>query len=259
MANRVEPEIPSINLDHDQIKPSTHAQKAHSASLSQGTQHNQVKTPSKASLSAIQVILILIPYLALSGAAWYFYQYQLKVATELNNSQQRIQQLENQLSATGEEIGESTVALKVKLESIGKKTELLLTEMDKLWASAWRKNQKQIKELKSENIKLKNKQQQQLDNTSQQAKSLTAIKEQITATEFSINALSEQLTAITEVKNKMTQLSKTIATLEADSKTRDEQQILTATSINELETNIQIMIERIDAIERTLKNQGTSL
>ena len=56
-------------------------------------------------------------------------------------------QLENKLSATGEEIGESTVALQVKVTELSNKTNELWEQMDKLWASAWRRNQKEIADL----------------------------------------------------------------------------------------------------------------
>ena len=62
-------------------------------------------------------------------------------------AEQRILQLENKLSATGEEIGESTVALQVKVTELTNKTNELWEQMDKLWASAWRRNQQEIADL----------------------------------------------------------------------------------------------------------------
>ena len=133
MSKREEPEIPTINIDQDQVKivrePVTKTQKA-----------DIVRTSPKATKSSAtlpKILLMLMPYIALAGTAWYFYQQQVNVNHVLETSAGRIQQLENQLSATGEEMGESTIALKVKLEAISEKTELLLSEMDKLWASAW--------------------------------------------------------------------------------------------------------------------------
>ena len=62
-------------------------------------------------------------------------------------SEARIESLENRLSATGEEMGNSTVALQVKVTELSTKTEELWEQMDKLWASAWRRNQQDIKNL----------------------------------------------------------------------------------------------------------------
>lgn len=70
-------------------------------------------------------------------------------------NQNRIQTLENRLSATGEEMGNSTVALQVKVGELSEKTTELWDQMDKLWASAWRKNQEEIKSLGSNVVTLK--------------------------------------------------------------------------------------------------------
>lgn len=44
-------------------------------------------------------------------------------------------------------MGNSTVALQVKVNELANRAEELWDQMDKLWASAWRRNQKDIKEL----------------------------------------------------------------------------------------------------------------
>jgi len=66
---------------------------------------------------------------------------------QAEKAEERIAQLENKLSATGEEIGESTVALQVKVTELSNKSAELWEQMDKLWASAWRRNQKEIADL----------------------------------------------------------------------------------------------------------------
>lgn len=249
MSNRVEPQIPNITLDQDQLKNSR-------ASSNNAKSHASVNASipvQEKSVTPIKSFLVnVLPYVALASASFYFYQQQTVLAQENLQSNQRIQQLENQLSATGEEMGESTVALRVKLESISEKTELLLSEMDKLWASAWRKNQKQIKELNSQRVKLQN----QLTTTNKDIKAQTSVNkdlsDKITAAEFSVDALSEQLISVKTIKADIISLTSKVGKLDSNLKTRDDQQIITATSINEFDTNLQLLIERIDRIEKSL-------
>lgn len=245
MSNRVEPEIPTITLDHDQVKSA----RANATNPKKIDNTKPVKNAVKASTSVTTSLLLFISYAAIAGGGWYFYQQQIKLNSALNSSEQRIQQLENQLSATGEEMGESTIALKVKLEAISEKTELLLTEMDKLWASAWRKNQKEIKELNSQSKKLASQQSKNTNAVNAQSTATNELNDKITAAEFSIDAVSEQIVAANTIKDQITTLTSQLNSLDADSKSRDKQQMITATSINEFDTTLQLMLERLEGME----------
>jgi chromosome segregation ATPase len=247
LSKRVEPEIPTINIDQDQVKmardPSAKAQKPNNVPVAK----NQKKSSSFA-----QTLLMLMPYVALAGTGWYFYQQQLTVNHVLETSSQRIQQLENQLSATGEEMGESTVALKIKLEAISEKTELLLSEMDKLWASAWRKNQTEIKELNSQSKKIAL---QQTKNTN----AVSDLNNKVTETEFSISSVAEQMNVVNNLKADVRSLTSQLSTLDANDKSRDKQQMFTATSLNEFDTSLQLMLERIERIEAKVSKSVSSV
>ncbi|MFT5813081.1 MAG: chromosome segregation ATPase [Psychroserpens sp.] len=257
MSNRVEPEFPTIAIDQDQVKVARDpASKAHK------TDNSRITANNKKLSTLAKTLFMLMSYVALAGSGWYFYQQQLNVEQLLESSSKRIQLLENQLSATGQEMGESTIALKVKLEfisektelllsemdkleSISEKTELLLSEIDKLWASAWRNNQKEIKELNSQSMKM----------TQQQDKSndtLSDLKDKITATEFSINAISKQMIAISNLKDALKKLSSQVNTLDANAKSRDKQQMFTATTVNEFDTSLQLLVERMERLEAIL-------
>ena len=251
MSKRVEPELPTITIDQDQVKvarePAIKSQKVHESK-------HTVKTKKPSSM--IKALLLLMPYVALAATAWYFYQQQINVTSSLESSSQRIQQLENQLSATGEEMGESTIALKVKLEAIGEKTELLLSEMDKLWASAWRKNQKEIKELNSTSIKIVQQQDKTIEAMSLQSNTINELKDKITATEFSVNSVSEQIMALNSVKTEIKSLSSALSTLDANAKSRDKQQMFTATTVNEFDTSLQLLLERMERLEAILVSKS---
>ncbi|MDM7860541.1 hypothetical protein QTP81_08030 [Alteromonas sp. ASW11-36] len=89
----------------------------------------------------------LILALGAGGAAGYLY---MQLQTQLGaaqNAEARIADLENRLSATGEDLGESTVALQVKVSELSNRADELWEQMDKLWASAWRRNQKELGDL----------------------------------------------------------------------------------------------------------------
>ncbi|WP_206485615.1 hypothetical protein [Thalassotalea sp. G2M2-11] len=247
MSNRVEPEIPSITLDQDQVKSSHHAS---SAQKSAKAESSPVKSSSKGN-TLLNIVIIA----GLAASSWYFYQENIKLQALIGQSEQRIQSLENQLSATGEEMGESTIALKAKLEAITEKTEKLWEEMDKLWASAWRRNQSEIKTLRSDSKKLQtasNNHTQQLKNT---IASLATINDKLTANELNMNALADQITAANSVQNDIANIRNEVKTLSEKSSNRDAQQIEVATSVNQLEMSVTLLVERLEQLERS---QGQS-
>ncbi|MDG1121075.1 MAG: hypothetical protein P8J70_00065 [Glaciecola sp.] len=93
------------------------------------------------------VISALLLALVSAGAAGYLLYSQQQSQLALQSATARIVELENRLSATGEEMGNSTVALQVKVTELANRSEELWQQMDKLWASAWRRNQSEIKDL----------------------------------------------------------------------------------------------------------------
>lgn len=97
--------------------------------------------------SSFLVFLVFLIAAGASGASYWLYEQKLQQDKALNDAEQRILELERRLSATGEEMDQSAVALQVKVTELSEKTETLWGEMDKLWASAWRKNQSEIKAL----------------------------------------------------------------------------------------------------------------
>ena len=114
--------------------------------------NRQANTPSAAAAKSSNVytsIVLLIALVACAGAG-YLYNENLQSQKLLANNETRIKSLEDRLSATGEEMGNSTVELQVKLGELTTKTEELWEQMDKLWASAWRKNQEEIKTLNAD-------------------------------------------------------------------------------------------------------------
>jgi chromosome segregation ATPase len=105
-----------------------------------------VTTVVKASNQSLVMSALLLALLS-SGAAGYLLYSQQQSQLAFDSATARILELENRLSATGEEMGNSTVALQVKVTELANRSEELWQQMDKLWASAWRRNQSEIKDL----------------------------------------------------------------------------------------------------------------
>ena len=267
MTKRVEPEFPSITPDIDQVE-SFKSTRTHANNNAKGVANINVSsaktdTGPKQGNSVWLVLLTLIIALTLGLSITWFYQEHSKAQNLMQQYQQRITVLEQQLSATGEEMGESTVAMKVRLETLTDKSEKLWQEMDKLWASAWRRNQSDIKALRSKSAK----HQQKTSDTSQKLsstlataltsvaqlnKKITASDLKISASDLKINALGDNLSTVNTINVDINKLKSELSSLTQQSFGRDNQQIEIATTVNELDTLIQLLIERIESLELKL-------
>ena len=97
--------------------------------------------------------------------------------------------------------------------------------------------------------------QQQDKNTSSvslHSSEINNLKDKITTAEFSINAVSEQVLAVSNLKTELKQLSAAFNTLDANAKSRDKQQMFTATTVNEFDTSLQLLLERLERLEAQL-------
>lgn len=133
MTQRSFDEVPNIVLqDNDRVVPKT----------------SQTPPPpvQVTSSNGLALFALLLGLAAAGGSGYLFWQNTTQTAM-LKQAEVRIADLEDRLSATGEEMGNSTVALQVKVNELANRAEELWDQMDKLWASAWRRNQKDIKEL----------------------------------------------------------------------------------------------------------------
>ncbi len=143
-------DFPTIRLDDEDRRD--YQQKRQPVKQKPTSSSNQPKPPSapKAPSSGgngLWIFLVALVALAGIGGCYYLYTLVEIQKVQAEKAEERIAQLENKLSATGEEIGESTVALQVKVTELSNKSAELWEQMDKLWASAWRRNQKEIADL----------------------------------------------------------------------------------------------------------------
>ncbi|WP_100657034.1 hypothetical protein [Alteromonas flava] len=146
MSNRNDDDLPRIMLDEEDRRGYQQKAKPSTAGASPAPSSSSAATSSGSSGNGLAVFALLLA-LGAGGAAGYLYMQLQQQLTAATAAEARIADLENRLSATGEDLGESTVALQVKVSELSNRAEELWDQMDKLWASAWRRNQKEIGDL----------------------------------------------------------------------------------------------------------------
>ncbi len=193
--NNHQDDLPTIRLDEEDRRAYQKAKQP--APNKKGAPAASTKESSSKGGNGFWILLVALVALAGCGASYYLYTLLQQQQTTAEAAEKRIAELERRLSATGEEIGESTVALQVKVNDLGAKTEELWEQMDKLWASAWRRNQKEIADLgervgnvqKSLNGDIKAVSQ----DVSAQSKQLASLKNQLASTADELLGVNVQL------------------------------------------------------------------
>jgi methyl-accepting chemotaxis protein len=142
---RFDNDIPNIVLDKEDREAFQRTRAKDKRKGSTPTEDNT--TAEKSGVSGIWLFLVLIIAVSACAASYWLYRHTLVQDAALDNSMNRISELERRLSATGEEMDQSAGALRVTVSELTDKTDELWTQMDKLWASAWRKNQTEIGQL----------------------------------------------------------------------------------------------------------------
>jgi len=199
-SNRFDDDMPRIIIDQEDRETYRQSRTKGQHSADYNTAGETTKTPasttssqpspasttSSSGGSPVASILLFLLVLTGFGGSYYLYMQQQQLTNTLIQAQQRIQDLENQLSATGEEMGESAVVIQSKVSTLDAKTKELWNQMDKLWASAWRRNQSDIKEINT-----------QLTSIGTGTKSINSqiktLQTDITANITNIDLLQEQL------------------------------------------------------------------
>lgn len=258
MSKEIDHNMPSIKLDKDQVEAfkgtrtkstiPTSSVVEPSVQTSSSTT-TQTKNTSSSALSKFSTFLI---YSLMAGAAYWGYQQNINTTALLNSSENRIADLERQLSATGEEMGESAVEMKVRLETLGKTSDKLWIEMDKLWASAWRKNQSQIKSLENKNKSLNNLSSTQRKTITSTLASIKEINDKQVAAEYSVDAIKEQLKSSRKLTEEIKKLSLELSAIESNSQRRDKQQISLASRVTKLSEQNNQLRSQIKSLQTKL-------
>ena len=181
---------------------------------------------------ATRFLLVIALLLAFGAGAWAFVLQQAigQAQQELVQAQARIADLERRLSSSDDSWNQSSAAMSVKIKELVEKTETLWQEMDKLWASAWRRNQKDIGDqaalLKKQDALLKT-----------QAKTLEELRKTLSG-------------GITDTANRIEQLEKTTA---ARQKTLDE----SIARFNKLASEQAALGKRVQSNEEWIESINT--
>jgi hypothetical protein len=251
--------MPSITPDRDQVEAFKNT-RTYSSTSPSSVDNDSVKSnvdiqPTKQtnSSSTLSKLSTLLLYTIIAAAGYLLYQQDIKTTAIINSAEQRIAGLERQLSATGEEMGESAVEMKVRIETLGKTSDKLWDEMDKLWASAWRKNQSQIKKLQKDNKSLASLSSTQQKKVSSSLATIKEINDKQVASEFSIDALKEQLKSSLQLTEQIEMLSLELSALESNSQRRDRQQIALASRVTELSEQNKQLLSQIKSLALTQK------
>ncbi|XOV80874.1 MAG: hypothetical protein ACFHVJ_07990 [Aestuariibacter sp.] len=197
------------------------------------------------SSNGIWIFLTFVVALGGYGASYWLYQQNQQQLQVLGDAEQRIEELERKISATGEELDQSAVALRVQVNELKDKSDVLWQEMDKLWASAWRRNQTEIKDL-SENV---------TRGFREQTQKITGLENDVSLAGTNMAVIQEQ---VDKHKSEVTRLTNTVNNaLKNRSNSEQELKKLTdqiATSALRLEA----LADRINKLEQ-LKQQVDAL
>lgn len=238
-------DMPKIRLEKDDLDSFHRTRARANPSKNKTTEKETDVTESGASAKSPSWIAFIFLLLVVTGAGVYWSAKQQKVLIQAQN---RITELENRLSATGEDMGQSAAAMQVNLSELSKKTEDLWEQMDKLWASAWRRNQSEIGALNKTVMDFKT----SSDKTSQ------SLKTDIAANNTTVELLKEQIesqkSALAQLTQELAKANKLDQDFDQQLASLREKIISTALANNDLTNKIDDLRRKVAAAENKTKD-----
>lgn len=236
-------EFLTIRLDDEDRR--TYQQKK-DASKQSASPTSATSTPESKSGNGLWISLVALIALLACGGCYYLFTLLEAQKLAAQNAESRIAFLEQKLSATGEEIGESTVALQVKVTELTNKTNELWEQMDKLWASAWRRNQQEITALGERVGKVETASQRGLSDTNANVSGNTS----------NIAVIQGQLTGLAdELLTLNIQLEQAIS----DKQSAQNETRSLADKLSVLEQRNNALSGRINALENEIREMATQM
>ncbi|WP_440053822.1 hypothetical protein ACSLBF_13110 [Pseudoalteromonas sp. T1lg65] len=256
MNNKIEPELPSIMPDIDQVEAFKQTQTP--SNNKKTSFENSENVPSApAQTSNVALWLGAISIIALAAGGFILHQQSAVMQTKLAASERRIAELENALSATGEELGQSAGAIQAKLSTLTERTDELWSQMDKLWASAWRRNQSEIKELQEQATKIASTQSQHTNSLSDMTSNLNNLSQNQSEMTLKLALFQEQLQTAETLKKQLTTMSADLDQLKSQSQNRDSKQIEIGSTLAQLEMTQTALAEQLQRLESKLASTTT--
>jgi hypothetical protein len=238
MATEPLDDMPKIRLEKDDLD-SFHRTRAQSTKKSSKKSSSPDEPSSIFNPPSWLAILLLLAIIVGVTSYWSYQQYEV-----LQQAQSRITDLESRLSATGEDMDQSAAALQIKVSELSVRTEDLWEQMDKLWASAWRRNQSEIGELNKTVMALK-------ASTEESAKSLNSGTANNNTSIGLLNEQSEnQANLLKQLNTQFNQVSNVDANFEQQIASLREKLISTALANNDLTNQIDDLRRRVVAAEK---------
>jgi len=133
-------------------------------------------------------LFIAVALVVAAGACFWAFQLQQQLeqaSTQMERYAKRIGDLEARLSDTDEGLSQNTEAMAVKIKE-------LFSEVDKLWASAWRRNKASIEELEK--------------TTASQVRKVTAAEKTIAANETQLKSAAADIARLKSVAGDLERL-----------------------------------------------------
>ncbi|MCC2614659.1 hypothetical protein LJ739_00205 [Aestuariibacter halophilus] len=240
-----ESDIPKIVLDQEDREAYQRKQQPGNRKAPPPT--SDAPEPKSSGGKGLAVFSLLVALGACGASGYLFHQNQQQLAAA-KAAEQRIEDLEQRLSATGEELDQSAVALQVKVKELVDKTGELWEQMDKLWASAWRRNQSEIAELRTQLGD-----QSQLNNTLK--KQLSVLETDLSLAGTNLALLQEQLNGnandISQANKANTLQAKDIASL-------GEQLVRLNNELAEISKQTRGLGNRLNELEKWQRTQPTT-
>jgi outer membrane lipoprotein-sorting protein len=231
-------DMPRIRLEKDDLE-SFHRTRAQSTNKSSKKGNLPDKSTNKSNSPSWFAFLFLLIIIFSATSYWSYEQYKA-----LQQAQNRITDLESRLSATGENMDQSAAALKIKVSELSLKTEDLWGQMDKLWASAWRRNQSEIGVLNKTLMAVK----------ASSEKSTRALSSETTNNNTIIGLVKEQLenqaNLLKQINGKLGQSNNVDANFEQQIANLREKLISTALVNNNLTNQIDVLRRRVSVTEK---------
>lgn len=193
--DRLDTEFPKIVLDKED-REAFQRTRQQTKGPAPSSAETKVETKGGSPFSSFMVYTLII---ALGGFSYWQYTQNRQQGAALQDAESRLLELERRLSATGEELDQSAVAMQVKVGELSEKTQELWTQMDRLWASAWRRNQADIKAL---------------DN--KMGGQRQALEQQISVVESDVNLTSTNIAVLQEQLDAQQGLSANLSALKTD-------------------------------------------
>ena len=241
MSDKQQP-LPSLAPERDQVE---------AYKTSRPETKPRGKAPSSGNSSLFLNVMIYVLLILIMGGAWWFDLQNKNLQAKLDIADSRIQKLEEQLSATGEEMGESAVVIKARIKSLSERTDELWVQMDKLWASAWRRNQADIKKLSEQT----DKQQKSISDIKKREtttlSSIKSIKDKQTQADFNLGIMTEQMESAKNVQADIDKLKEEVTSIQSKAFTGDQNQIELASTVSRLEKEIADLQRRLNQLQGT--------